>query len=419
MMPRDIDAENKNYSGYNIKNPISAATHLERQKLIVSTAIGLFFIFAFALVLNHFELTRLKSDIFLRWYPTTKLFSEGRNIYDPKNGKEVWQILFNLGGNPFGGENNFLFFYPAHLLIFIAPLALLPYQTAHLIWTITVQLFYVASISLAIRASKWPTTNTTITIFLGLALIFIPHIQHTIWGQFNTIGMLGLVLSILALRDGRYTIAGAWAVCLTFKPQNDLLTLAFLLFWSLWHQKRWLFFAGFGLVSSLCWLFAELLQPDWVISFFASLSHYTATKSVMDEWGRTGQIITPLLVLLSLATFYWQRKAAPNSTAFMACVTLSMGVWALIVPIVGMMHIVFLTLAVVWLVPIWQRQPAYGAYPLYTFVTLYFLGWLGFLLGFLTHTGAQIVWAEAAYKVLFPWIVILFSLPLCWQKEIS
>ena len=396
-------------------SPSRYIARIERQKLIILIIIGLIVIVMFAIALNNSAtFNRLYSDLFLRWYATTKLFSEGRNLYDPRNADEMWKIAF--GHNPWGYETNF--FYPAHLLIFLAPLALLPYQVAHLIWTIVIQIFYFASLLLGIRRSKWPTNSTAIGIFLALNAISLPYIFHTIWGQFNTIGMIGLVLCFLALCDKRYALAGIFAVGLTFKPQNDLLALVFLLFWALWQKKRWPFLVSFGITIFFCWLFAELLQPGWVMAFIASLGHYTTIQSAVGLVWDPGHITTIALVLGSFGVFVWKKGAEPTSLAFMACLTLSMAVWDLIIPIYGWIHSVFLMLAIVWLVPLWKKHfPVYGNLPIYVCLFLFAFGWLSFFLSFVFPNGNTLSWVEAAYKGVFPLIVALFSIPLLWQKD--
>lgn len=399
-----------------ISQPANESAHLERQKLIILIVIGLLIMVGFSFFLNKsVEFNRLYSDLFLRWHATTKLFDEGRNLYDPQNATEMWDIAF--GHNPWGYETNF--FYPAHLLIFIAPLALLPYQTAHFIWTILIQFFYMAALLLAMRVYNWPSRSNTIGAFMGLAFLSLPYIFHTIWGQFNTIAMLGLVLTCLALREDRYALAGALAVSLTFKPQNDLLVLVFLLFWSIWRRERWGFLAGFCITIALCWAFAEILQPGWVFAFLASLGNYTTILSAVDMIWNPGQIMSILLVLFSLGIFFWKRNAAPKSSAFLGCLMLSMAVWALIVPIFGWVHSVFLMIAVVWLIPLWRKSfPSYGNYPILVFIFLYILGWSGFFLGALTG-GDQLDWVETAYKLLLPLSIFIFSIPLCFQSEAS
>ncbi len=394
--------------------PRQFTSRIERQKITLLAILGLFVIVAFAFVLNDsVTFNRLYSDIFLRWYATTKLFSEGRNIYDPRNASEMWQIAF--GKNPWGYETNF--FYPAHLLFFTAPLALLPYKVAHLIWTITIQIFYFASLLIGIQRSKWPSNSSKIGIFIALNAISLPFIFHTIWGQFNTIAMIGLVLCFFALCDNRYALAGALAVSLTFKPQNDLLVLLFLLFWALWQKKRWPFIFSFGIVTFLFWLFAELLQPGWVMAFIASLGRYTQIKSAIDQWGNPNSVLPIALVLGSFAIFFWKRNSQPTSVAFMACLTLSMAIWDLIIPIYGWIHSVFLVLAIIWLVPLWKLYfPAYGNYPAIIFALLFASGWVCFFLNFPFPDSHLLEWVDTIYKGLFPLTVAVLSIPLLWQK---
>lgn len=389
---------------------------IEQQKIIFLVVIGLVVMAAFAFTLNNSEtFNRLYSDLFLRWYAATKLFHEGRNLYDPRNADEMWKIAF--GKNPWGYETNF--FYPAHLLVFIAPLALIPYQTAHLIWTFIVQVFYFASLLLLVRRNRWPSTSNGIAVFMAINAISLPFLFHTIWGQFNTIAMIGLVLCFFALSKERYVLAGVFAVSLTFKPQNDLLSLLFLLFWVIWQKKRWPFLLGFGAVTFLCWLFAELLQPGWVKAFIDSLGHYTRIESVVDQVWNPYQITAIVLFFASITIFFWKRKASPTSTAFIACLTLSMAVWDLIIPIYGWVHAVYLVLAIVWLVPLWKKHfPTRGNYPVYVFGFLFILGWLFFFLNFFFPQGKLLLnWSEATNKGLFPLAVTIFSIPLLWRKD--
>jgi hypothetical protein len=55
----------------------------DRKKLLVLALVGILFSVSFAVVLNGNASARYRSDIFLRWYATDKLFSEHRSLYDP------------------------------------------------------------------------------------------------------------------------------------------------------------------------------------------------------------------------------------------------------------------------------------------------------------------------------------------------
>jgi hypothetical protein len=74
---------------------LSTRQNQEEKKQWILALVGILFVIAFALVLNSNPQTRLKSDIYLRWYATEKLFSEGRNLYDERNGREVIEIVYD------------------------------------------------------------------------------------------------------------------------------------------------------------------------------------------------------------------------------------------------------------------------------------------------------------------------------------
>ena len=391
------------------------APQIDRQKIRSLLLIGFLFTLGVSITLNRVPFIRAKSDIYLRWYATTKLFSEDRNLYDEDNGKEVQQIVY--GDNPVSRKTNF--YYPAHLLIFTAPLSLLPYPAAHLIWTTAVQLFYLSALWLLIRELRWPDTTNRITLLLVMAALFLPNLQHTIWGQFNTIGVLSLVLSFLALRWDRYGMAGVWAAGLTFKPQATLLPLVFLLFWVLWG-RRWRFFLGFALTMAAMWAFAEILQPGWVFDFIDSLEGYIPVRSAVDQIGNPYQLISGALLFLLAIVLLQNRNAPADSVAFAGCLSLSILVWGLIIPIVGMMHtVLFIPAVILLLASLKSSQPRLYRPALIALCLVYIGGWLLFIWGLTDQAlyGQHIVWSEMVYRVVLPIIIGLFSLPLCLSRQ--
>jgi hypothetical protein len=312
------------------------------------------------------------------------------------------------------------FFYPAHVLLFLGPLALLPYGVAHLIWTTAGQLFYAAAVWLTARTSGWPVSTNQLTILLVLLLLFIPFFQHTIWGQFNTIGLFALVLCWLALRSGQYGWAGVWAVGLTFKPQGLLLPLLFLLFWTLSKRERWRFWPAFVLTSLALWLLAELLQPGWVLDFLASLEGYKAIRSTVDRIWNPYQISAAVLILGALVAFVYNRQADSRSLGFEGCLILSLAVWFLVVPIEGMFHAVALPVVMIMLLArLKKSHPGLYRYALAAFLLLYLFGWFGFALGLSVPAwyGKHITWSELAYRTLAPLSVALLALPLSFARR--
>ncbi|MBX3055064.1 MAG: DUF2029 domain-containing protein [Anaerolineae bacterium] len=357
----------------------------------------------------------MKSDLYLRWYATVKLAEEGRNIYDPRNSQEVDQIVYGRDSGLSSG-----FYYPASLLIMMRPLAALPYPAAHLIWTILVQALYLAALLIMSQFVRWPPTVNQQTVFITAVIFSIPNIQHTIWGQFNTIGILSLALTYIALCRRRYGWAGLLAIGLTIKPQGQLLTLLFFLIWAACRRERWRFLPGFVAGGFFLWLAAEMMQPGWVFAFLASLDEYLPARSAVDMLWNPYQSVSLLLIAGTVALFFWKRRVAADSSTFAGVLVLSLAVWMLVVPIVGMFHVLILPLGIILLMAYYrQASPRHYRRGMITWVIIYLLGWVGFLIGLSQPDlyGSHILWSEFTYKVLLPLAAGAMSLPLVFAKS--
>jgi hypothetical protein len=366
---------------------------------------------------------RLKSDIFLRWYATGKLFEEGRNLYDTRNGREVDLLVYGHDSGLGVG-----YYYPAHLTVLVGPLALLPYRVAHIVWTIAVQLFYVAGLALLVWHVGWPRTVNQITIFFVMAILFIPAVQHTIWGQFNTIGVLSFALAFFALQKGRFGWAGIWAVGLTFKPQSYVLVISFLLLWALSSRNRWRFFVAFAATSAFMWLIPALIQPTWMQDFALALGRYdqsVTVLSVIDRIWNPYQLMSAILVLATMLTCFRWRRSATGAGTFIGCLALTLAVWALVVPVVGMFHTLALIPAIILLLAGYKSTaPQLYSRAIIALLSVYFIGLLGFIIGLSRSDwyGFHVTWPETIYGVVLPIVMIVLTVPLVapsWQPFVG
>lgn len=386
------------------------------RKLIILLAVSLLFSAAFAFILSQQPIILIRSDHYPRWYATYKLVTEGRDLYDPKNGEEI-VVLNTLPFDPVEGS----FFYPAYLTVFTLPLVWMPYPVAHFIWLTLIQLFIITGIWLLYREIGWPHTVNQFTVFLWLSMVFIPCIQNTIWGQFNTLAVISLVLVYLSLRRNRYLLAGLLMAGMTFKPQQMLLTLLFLLLWSLFKRERWRLLLGFGLGMAALWLLATILDPDWVGSFLRGVRAYAGylqPERALSLPGYSGWILLGAMGFLCLWTFARNLARGSKSVAFAGCVLLSLGIWWLYVSVLGMMHLVAFPIALMLLfASLEQIKSRYYSYGIALMFVLYGLGLIGFLYG-LSSTGLYglHIWlAELAYKLAAPILLAVLALRLCFS----
>lgn len=386
----------------------------EQKKLLILALVGIAFSISLAAVLNRSPSTLYRSDMYLRWYAIEKLFSENRNLYDSRNGEEVTKYVWGEEALP----RNANFYYPAHLIVLIGPLALLPYPLAHLIWTTGVQILFLVGVWLAMQLAGWPDSINKQTAVTVAATLWLPHLQHTMFGQFNSIGVLSLVLCFLALRSGQYGLAGGWAIGLTFKPHVTVLPLVLLLIWALLKRERWRFYLGFALSGLAMWLITEFLQPGWLLDFWAALRGYGAVESVVDLIWNPHQVVAIVLCLVALVVFGLNGRRSATGPVFAGCLSFSVAVWFLVVPVLGMFHTVLLPVVVVLLVAsLKQSYRALYPYALYGIVLIYVLGMVGFLWGLSSPElyGKYNYWSELAYKVAAPIFIGLFSIPLCFR----
>ncbi len=264
----------------------------------------------------------------------------------------------------------------------------------------------------------WPGSVNRLTVLLVLAVVSIPSLQHTIWGQFNTIGLLSLPLCYHALRNKRYALAGVWAVGLTFKPHLFLLILQFLLIWTLLSRERWRFYLGFLPVGLAMWAIAELAQPGWVLDFILTLRTYGPEAPVVEQISAVQIVAVVGLGLATLLVALQSRDASSDSSAFAGCISLTLASSCIVISAIGpggMVHVVVLPVAVVLLLSHLRRTyPSLCTHAVWTLLLVYCLGVVGFAIDVQLY---KFFWSELAYCMVGPILVVAFFVPLCLRTR--
>lgn len=386
-----------------------------RAKIVVLLLVCLVFSIGFSYILTRQPSVLIRSDHFSRWYATHKLVTESRSLYDPANGREIVS-LNTIPTDPIEGS----FFYPAHLILVLLPLAWLPYPLAHFIWLVSIQLFYISGIFLILKVENWPSSPNYIAIFLLLSVFFIPNLQNTIWGQFNTISVISLAIVYLCIRCHLYLAAGIFALGLTLKPQTMLLTLGFLILYAIFDRRRWPFLLGLGAATLVALALVEFLEPNWISSFLEGVRAYEEFHHPMSltSWtGTDGAILNGILILLVLLIAVWNRRFPPDSASFAGGLVLSLSVWWLTVGVLGMMNMVALPLSLIWLFANLEKfRPALYRFSLIFYLALYLLGLAGFIYGLTSPElyGLHTQLSEFAYKIVAPIMTAVLAIPLCF-----
>jgi hypothetical protein len=387
-------------------------SRIDRQKTYILASVSVLFAFGIAWLINQNEIMFVLSDFLSRWWPMDKLLSEGRNIYDLQNGAEVAEFA-GLGAGPLW--NNF--FYPAHYLVVLLPFALIPYRLAHFLWTALGLLAFFGGTWLVIREVNWPKTLNRATLFMVMATLFVPTLQHTLWSQFNTVGLLAFALVLWAIGKGHLWQAGVWAAFMTMKPQASLFPLAALLIWSLSVKKRRVFVLGFGAAMVVLLLIAEIFQPGWMLDFLQSLGVYSesaesALSSVVDWFWNPNQIMA-LIVALGWLLLVWRwRRVEAVSAHFKLLMAFSFAVNWLIVPFLGYLHTIAAPVAVLLLMSgLQELKPQIYPQALRWLIGIYIFGWLGFVYGtFAEGRYYTDLTVAIAFSMGIPLTIAVFSL---------
>ncbi|MEW5961438.1 MAG: glycosyltransferase family 87 protein, partial [Chloroflexota bacterium] len=381
----------------------------EKQKYIVLIFVGLLYSLGVAYFFANLPSARLTSDFFPRWHASRMLLTTGRSIYDWSNAAEIsavtgWPKLHQLG-----------YYYPAYLLLFTAPLSWLPYQAAHLIWTIVGLWFLWLGIILLARLLLPDFSVNRLTVLLVLVTTSVPVFQHTQYAQFNTIGLLALVLTLSALQREQYLAAGLWAGGLLFKPQLMLVPLFFLAAWTAFKPERRRFWLGLGLAGLLLWLAAEILEPDWVFHFWQSLGSYEPIRSIIDMVWNPFNLTSLSLMAFTLWLIWRWRNSPARSVAFMGLLAWTINLNALIVPMFGMQHMVLMGLVfVILLYGFTENYPTAVGGLWWSIIGLLVAGLLAFIVPLFMAgpTGLQITLSELVYRFSLPVLSGLASLTL-------
>ncbi len=337
-----------------------------------------------------------------RWYASRQSFESGRSIYDWQNAEEVskltgWPLVYELR-----------YYYPAYLLAFTAPLSFLPYPLARFLWTVFGLWALWSGTLLFLRFPKRILSINQITILLVFITTSLPVFQHTLNGQFNAIGILSLGLTYWALLRKRYSLAGLFAAGLLFKPQATIFALAFFVFWSIWQKERWKFLFGLVIAAMALWGIAELLEPNWISTFFESLGSYTDIRSVLMQLGDTHTILSIGLGAMTLWLFWRWREQEPSNWIFRSGLLWAICLSVLIIPLYAMLHAVLLgPMFALLLGIVADWKPAWLQRTWWVTVAVFTAGLVVFIIALLLTgtTGLHIAAAESVYRVAAPLVI--------------
>ena len=273
------------------------------------------------------------NDLIGRWVGTRAALA-GK---DPWSAAVLRQIQTAYYGRPLTPEDHArpqAFYYPAPIVVLLAPLAHFSWPVARLIFLalacpLLFGSFWLCLLSLPITRAP----GQTLTILL-LAFFSWPSIWSLRLQQPTLIVAICVFIAWYALTRGHQIVPGALLSLTLIKPQLVFPLLAFLVFWSLLH-RRWRFLLSLAASTALLLFASERIVPGWFPHWTASLRAYSdATVPPLElAFGHWPGLILTLLLATVTAVLLWRFRHCPYPSQEFACaLSLALGLALVLSP---------------------------------------------------------------------------------------
>lgn len=181
-------------------------------------------------------------------------------------------------------------FYPLHFFFLFIPFVALPPPIVHVVWTGIQVVILVVILRRRALMAVWS----------------MPVLATLVFGQAGIV-MLGLFTRLRASRA-----AGVALAFIALKP-SLVLFLAPWMLWQWWRRDRWQI-VWFVIVLGVLLLASLVVQPDWVVRFWARTGARARVGIVASLWGWLAVFPVPLwlasaaLVTAILAIWAWRQN---------------------------------------------------------------------------------------------------------------
>jgi hypothetical protein len=332
---------------------------------------------------------------FIDFYAAGRVTLTGGNVYDVRQLAAAAQAVGDsIHYNPF--------YYPPWLAVLVAPVALLPYGMARVIWMGLNVGAWVAGLWLLSEAAGFPARAAGNQRQRWLVYLAATYLLAWMTWRFEQLGVLlfaSMAIALWAFRTGRYGWGGGALALMATKPTIAVVPVAAMLVW-LARKRQWRALAGFAgaagglLLIGLPFLdeyVAALRRPDFGQGLAYVLDANgvplaTRINTTMGDW------LTALGVGEAAATLIWVTSGVAV-LALLAAVT-----WRAKSPVTVASAAIA---AGFWVAPYTLQYD----YPLLT-VTLFVA---------LRELRQRAKWARIAGGLI---VIVLLSVPI-WERPIS
>jgi hypothetical protein len=278
------------------------------------------------------------SDFYPRWVGTREALQHRADPYGPAVTEQIQRGYYGHAfqlrskGDPQG------FAYPAHVMVLIAPLAMLPFRVAQPIFRLL--LFAMAAGLVPFFASGLNIHWNGRSQYWAILVLFssFPLAEALYVEQFTIVVIFAIAATTAALVKGRLSLAGVLLSFSTIKPQVSFLLVLWLMLWAVtrWHERGRLLISF--LVSTALLVFsAEALLPGWVTKWLIAAGAYLRypNRHTVAAWlmpKPIGLVVTAVITTAALLLLWVLRTAQPSEERFGFAFALALALPLLIMP---------------------------------------------------------------------------------------
>jgi hypothetical protein len=284
------------------------------------------------------------NDLYSRWYGTRELLLHGRSPYSDEVNREIQVAFYRHVLVPGEQLDQQRFAYPAYTALLLWPIAFLPFATVSMIALPLLAAAGAGVVLCGIQFLRWPLSLSDQFAAALLGLSTAPMLRALRFEQLSTLVVLFLVGGLFALSRKYFVVAGILLALATIKPQMALLTVLWLLLWSVsnWRERRSLALSFFVAMSCLL-LVSSIVVPGWMLIFPGQLHSYAGYAGhdsllTLIAGVFAGRLLSALLLAFTAIAIWPHRKASATSRAFQYSGALVLALSAIVTPTMAAQH---------------------------------------------------------------------------------
>jgi hypothetical protein len=279
------------------------------------------------------------SDLYERWLGTRLVLRDHVNPYDQSVTQQIQRGIYGHVLESSSTMDPRGFAYPAHVMLLVAPLAVLPFAVAGPIFSIALYAMALSLMPLFMSSlgQNWNTESrwiATFVLFASFPLVLALYVQ-----QFTVFVVFAIAAGIACLNKHHFVSAGILFALSTIKPQFVVLILSWLALWSVtqWRTRR-RFLVSFLVSLIVLVVIPEFLVSGWIKKWLGAAHLFLQYPNLkLPAAFLLPGVLAPLATAAALAPalmLLWRlRHADPGEARFGFAVAVALSATLLLVPI--------------------------------------------------------------------------------------